>query len=287
MICSREYLQYAKKRKINNYIMLSVMILCTVVAILPLLSILGYIAIKGFPGLNLSFLVNLPAPVGEPGGGVGNAILGTVILVSMASVIGISVGVLTAIYLSEYNKEGIFASAVRFVADMLLGIPSIVVGIFAYIVVVLPIKKFTAISGGFTLGIMMIPIIIRSTEEMLNLVPVSIREAALALGMRKWKVIISVVLPSAMKGIITSIMLGIARVAGETAPLLLTAFGNHFWNTSLLQPIAALPLQIFTYAISPFDEWHIKAWAGALLLIMMILSINITARLLTNRRGLS
>ncbi|MFZ5944913.1 MAG: phosphate ABC transporter permease PstA [Bacillota bacterium] len=282
-----QYTKRYKSRKIINYIMLASMLFCAFLALIPLFSILTHIGVSGIKTLNLQFLTNLPAPVGEPGGGMGNALVGTLILVSLAAIVGIPVGVLTAIYLSEYQQTGLFPSAVRFVADSLLGIPSIVVGIFAYLVIVLPMKSFSALAGGAALGIMLIPIVIRGTEGMLKMVPDSLREAGLALGMRKWRVIVSIVLPTAIKGIITTIMLGIARVAGETAPLLLTAFGNHFWSTKLDQPISALPLQIFTYAISPFEEWHKKAWAGSLLLIIMVLIFSIFARLATRGNKLN
>lgn len=278
-----QYIKHMRKRKTINSIMLLLMLLCAVIALVPLFSILTHIGASGIKGLNLSFITNLPAPVGEPGGGMGNGLVGTLILITIASAIGIPIGVLTAIYLSEYQQIGVFPSLVRFVADSLLGIPSIVIGIFAYIVIVIPMKSFSAMAGGIALGIMLIPIIIRGTEGMLRMVPDSYREAGLALGMRKWRVIISIVLPTAVRGIVTTIMLGIARIAGETAPLLLTAFGNHFWSTRLDQPIAALPLQIFNYAISPFEEWHQQAWSGSLLLIILVLFISIVSRMVTRQ----
>lgn len=276
--------QFAKRyavRRIFNHIMIIAMLLSTFLALIPLFSILTHIGFSGIRTLDINFITNLPAPVGEPGGGMGNALVGTLVLVSIAALIGIPVGVLTAIYLSEYQPMGFFPFTVRFVADSLLGIPSIVVGIFVYLIIVIPMKSFSAFAGGVALGIMLIPIIIRGTEGMLKMVPDSIREAGLALGMRKWRVIVNIVLPTAIKGIITTIILGIARVAGETAPLILTAFGNHFWSTELDQPISALPLQIFTYAISPFDEWHKQAWAGSLLLILLVLFLSIIARFVT------
>lgn len=279
-----QYNKHMIKRKATNYMMLTLMVLCAVIALIPLFSILTHIGASGIKGLNLSFITNLPAPVGEAGGGMGNGLLGTLILVSIASAIGIPLGVLTAVYLSEYQQVGIFASVVRFVADSLLGIPSIVVGIFAYIVIVIPMKSFSAFAGGAALGIMLIPIIIRGTEGMLRMVPDSYREAGLALGMRKWRVIVSIVLPTAIRGIVTTIMLGIARISGETAPLLITAFGNHYWSTSIDQPIAALPLQIFNYAISPFEEWHNQAWSGSLLLILLVLVISIASRVATRQK---
>lgn len=278
---------YAKRstnRKIINYIMIAAMFLSTMLVLVLLFSILTHIGISGIKTLDLQFITNLPAPVGEPNGGMGNALVGTLLLVFLAALIGIPVGVLTAIYLSEYQPTGFFSSTIRFVSDSLLGIPSVVVGIFVYLIIVIPMKSFSAFAGGVALGIMLIPIIIRGAEGMLQIVPASVREAGLALGMRKWRVIVSIVLPTAVKGIITTIMLGIARVAGETAPLMLTAFGNHFWSVELNKPISALTLQIYTYAISPFDEWHNQAWAGSLLLIMFVLIFNIIARIVTRNK---
>lgn len=264
--------------------MRSVVIISTFLALFPLISIIGYIIFKGYGALNWDFFTKLPTPVGEPGGGVANAIAGTFILIGIASIVGIPVGIMSAVFLNEYSRKGIFSSVVRFVVDIMLGIPSIVIGIFAYLVFVRPFGGFSALSGGLALGVMMIPIVTRATEEILRLVPDSIREGAYALGISKAKTIVRIVIPYAMKGIVTGIMLGVARVAGETAPLLLTAFGNHFWNKKLTEPIASLPEQIFEYAKSPYDDWIQKAWGAALVLILIVLILNILARLLTRRR---
>ncbi|MCY9692210.1 phosphate ABC transporter permease PstA [Paenibacillus alginolyticus] len=273
-----------RKRKATNVVMLCIVILFTLLALIPLVSIVSYICYKGYGAINLDFFIKLPSAVGETGGGVGNAIVGTLILVAIASIVGIPIGIFSAIYLNEYQARGVFTSSVRFVVDVLLGIPSVVVGIFAYLVFVRPIGHFSAVSGGLSLALLMIPIVTRSTEEILRLVPNSIREASYALGIPKWKTIIRIVVPYATKGIVTGVMLGIARVAGETAPLLLTAFGNHFWNKSLNEPIASLPAQIYEYAKSPYEDWIQKAWGAAMVLIVLVLALNIIARLLTKSR---
>lgn len=271
-------------RKTKNMIMLCILVLFTVIVLIPLVSIVGYIVYKGYSAINWDFFVELPSPPGETGGGVGNAIVGTLILIAIASVVGLPIGILTAVYLNEYGKRGTFSTSVRFVIDVLLGIPSIVVGIFAFLAFVRPFGTFSALSGGVALGIMMIPIVARSTEEILKLVPDSIREGAYALGISKWRTIVSIVIPYAMKGIVTGVMLGVARVAGETAPLLLTAFGNLHWAKGLLEPIASLPAQIFEYAKSPYEDWIQKAWGAAMILIVLVLSLNILARVLTRGR---
>ena len=244
--------------------------------LLALFSILLHLVTKGITSLNWEFLTHLPKPVGEPGGGMANAIVGTLTLLAIAFVVGVPVGLGAGIYLSEYAGHR-FAEIVRFTTDVLNGIPSIVYGIFAYTIFVLPFKTFSALSGGVALGIMMIPMITRTTESFLRMVPQSLREAGLALGAHKWRVILEIVLPAALGGIVTGVMVSLARVAGETAPLLFTAFGNHYWSQSLMQPIAALPLQIFVYAISPFDDWHRQAWAGALSLITIVFVVNLLA----------
>lgn len=212
-----------------------------------------------------------------------NAIAGTVVLVALAAVIGIPIGVLGGTYLSEYRNTRLSQTA-RFTADVMNGIPSIVMGLFAYVLLVLPMRHFSALAGGVALGIMLIPTVMRTTEEIVRLVPQSVREASLALGIPQWKTMLRVVMPTAAAGIVTGVMVGLARVAGETAPLLFTAFGNRFWNRDLLQPIAALPLQIFAYAISPFDDWHRQAWAGALVLVALVLLVNVTARYAAGRQ---
>ena len=256
--------------------------LCTVIAVGILVIILGYIALQGLGAINLRFLVESPKPVGE-GGGIGNAILGTLVLLGLSSLIGLPFGIAVGVYLSEFGS-GRFGSIVRFLADTLTGIPSIVTGVFVYTIVVVPLKHFSALAGGIALALIMIPIIARTTEEMLKLVPHSLREGALALGAPQWKVTLGVVIPAAASGIATGAMLAIARVSGETAPLLFTAFGSRFFSYYLDQPIASLTVQIYNYAISPYDEWHAQAWAATLVLMALILSINIAVRFLTRKR---
>jgi phosphate transport system permease protein len=256
--------------------------LCTLVAVGALAIILSYIAMRGIGALNFRFLVETPRPVGE-GGGIGNAIAGSAVLLALACVGGIPVGIATGVYLSEIGK-GWFASVVRFLIDTLTGIPSIVTGVFVYAIVVLRMKHFSALSGGIALALIMIPIVARTTEEMIRLVPHSMREGALALGAPQWRVTLGVVLPAAASGIATGGMLAIARVSGETAPLLFTAFGSRFFPSGLNEPIASLTVQIYNYAISPYDEWHAQAWAATLVLMTLILVINITVRFLTRKR---
>jgi phosphate transport system permease protein len=253
-----------------------------VAALVPLAMILFYVLSHGAAALNWDFFTQIPKPVGEPGGGMANAIVGTLILIAIAGSIAVPVGVVAGIHLAEYGGTR-FASAVRFAADVLNGVPSIVIGIFAYGLVVLPVHRFSALAGGFALAIMMIPIVTRTTEELLKLVPPSLREGALALGATRTGAMFTVILPAALPGIVTGILLALARIAGETAPLLFTAFGNRFWSTSLTQPIGSLTVQIFTYAISPYEDWHRQAWAGAFVLVAMILILSILARLVTRR----
>jgi phosphate transport system permease protein len=256
--------------------------LCTFVAIGILLIILSYIAMRGIGALNLRFLVDTPRPVGE-GGGIGNAIVGSAVLLLLSCVVGIPLGIATGVYLSEYGG-GMFASVVRFLVDTLTGIPSIVTGVFVYAVVVLRMKHFSAMAGGIALALIMIPIVARTTEEMIRLVPHSLREGALALGAPQWRVTLGVIIPAAASGIATGAMLAIARVSGETAPLLFTAFGSRFFPRNLNEPIASLTVQIYNYAISPYDEWHAQAWAATLVLMTLILSINVLVRFLTRQR---
>ena len=255
---------------------------CTVVAVGILLLILSYIAWKGVGSLSFQFLTDSPRPVGE-GGGIGNAIQGSLVLLALSSAFGLPIGIAVGIYLSEIGR-GRFAGAVRFLVDTLTGIPSIVTGVFVYAIVVLPMKNFSAFSGGVALALIMVPIVARTTEEMLKLVPHSLREGALALGAPQWRVVLGVVVPAAASGIATGAMLAIARVSGETAPLLFTAFGSRFFSYELNQPIASLTVQIYNYAISPYDEWHAQAWAATLVLMTLILGINITVRILTRKR---
>jgi phosphate transport system permease protein len=253
-----------------------------IAALVPLALVLFFVISQGIQAVNLDFFTHLPRPVGEPGGGMANAIVGTLIVTGLASLMAVPIGVISGIYMSEYAGTR-FASLVRFAADTLNGVPSIVIGVFAYGVAVLPFKQFSALAGGFALGVMMIPIIARTTEELLLLVPGSMREGALALGATRARAIISVVLPAALPGIVTGVVLALARIAGETAPLLFTAFNNRFFTTKLNQPISTLTVQVFTYAISPYDDWHRQAWAGALVLVTIVLVCSLLARFATRR----
>ena len=253
-----------------------------VLVIAPLLAVFGYLLIKGAGSINLDFLTHTPRPVGEAGGGMANAIVGSLMILAIASAVGIPLGIGAGIYVSEYGK-GRYSNYVRFTADVLNGVPSIVMGIAAYALVVLPQGHFSAISGGVALGIMMIPTIARTTEEMLLMVPHAIREAAYGLGIPQWRSIVSIALRTARAGVITGVMLAFARVAGETAPLIFTALGNQFWNLNPNQPTAALPLQIYVYALSPFDDWHRQAWAGALILIVLIVVAVSVVRFATRK----
>jgi phosphate transport system permease protein len=263
--------------------MIGLTYLSAVLATLPLLLILWHLLKKGASSLSLAFFTNMPQPVGEAGGGMANAIVGTLTLIGIACAIGLPIGIGAGIYLSEKRITPI-AHSVRFLSDVLNGLPSIVMGIFAWELLVRPAGHFSALAGGAALGAMMIPLVTRTTEEMLRVVPTSLREAALALGYPRWRTSISIVLRTALAGIATGALVAVARIAGETAPLLFTAFGNQFWSTALREPIAALPLQIFAYAISPYDEWHAQAWAGALVLISMVLVISLAARFVTRSR---
>jgi len=255
-----------------------------VIVIAPLGFVFFYLIEKGASSVNWSFFTELPKPVGVVGGGMANAIVGSGELLALAALIGVPVGVFGGVYLAEYGSA-CGNAMLRFVADVLNGVPSILWGVVVYGLVVLRFKSFSAYAGGLALGLLMIPLIMRTTEEVLLLVPNGYREAALALGISRWKTIFHIVMRTASKGIVTGILLALARVAGETAPLLFTAFGNRFWNHSLREPIAALPLQIFTYAISPYDDWHRQAWAGALVLVLMIFVINLLVRFLTRGRA--
>ena len=270
-------------RRWKNRAMTGITFLCTLVVLTPLFLILAFLASTGLSALNWDFFTKLPGAAGEPGGGMANAIAGTLVLIAMAGVIGIPIGVLGGTFLSEYPNTRL-SHATRFAADVMNGVPSIVMGLFAYVLIVLPLRHFSALSGGVALGIMLIPTVMRTTEEIVRLVPQSVREASLALGIPTWKTTLRVVLPTAAAGIVTGIMVGLARIAGETAPLLFTAFGNRFWNWDIRQPIAAMPLQIFSYAISPFDDWHRQAWAGALVLVTIVLIVNVASRYAAGRQ---
>lgn len=272
----------ARRRGISA-IMVTLTYVAAVLATLPLLLIILHVVKLGAGAISVDLFTKMPRPVGEGGGGLANAIVGTLILIGIAAGIGVPVGVGAGLYLADH-KGARLANTVRFLCDVLNGIPSIVLGIFAWQLLVRPIGHFSALSGGVALAAMMIPLVSRTTEEMIRVVPNSLREAALALGYQRWRTSLSVILKTAMPGIVTGALVATARVAGETAPLLFTAFGNQFWSTALGQPIAALPLQIFTYAISPYDEWHSLAWAGALVLIGIVLLISIAARFATRPR---
>lgn len=263
--------------------MIGLTYMAAILATLPLVLILFHLLKAGASSLSFAFFTSMPKPVGETGGGMANAIVGTLVLLGIASVIGLPIGIGAGLYLAEKRITPL-AHAVRFLADVLNGLPSIVMGIFAWEVLVRPAGHFSALAGGVALGAMMIPLVTRTTEEMLLVVPNSLREAALALGYPRWRTSISVILRTALAGIATGALVAVARVAGETAPLLFTAFGNQFWSTSVREPIAALPIQIFTYAISAYDEWHRLAWAGALVLISIVLIISIAARFATRSR---
>lgn len=273
-------------RKIKSALASGIAFVSAVLVITPLGLVFFYLLINGVGSVNWDFFTKLPAPVGVVGGGMVNAIVGSLELLALAGVIGVPVGVLGGVYLAEYGSARI-NSVLRFLADVLNGVPSITWGVVVYGLVVLRFKGFSAYAGGLALALIMIPLILRTTEEVILLVPNGYREAALALGVSRWKTIVHIVMKTASKGIITGILLALARIGGETAPLLFTAFGNRFWNHSLSQPIAALPLQIFTYAISPYDDWHRQAWAGALVLVTGVFCVNVLVRILTRGRAAS
>ncbi|HWT87593.1 MAG TPA: phosphate ABC transporter permease PstA [Candidatus Angelobacter sp.] len=264
--------------------MLTVTGVCAAVAVSVLFFILGYLVYHGGSSINWNFFTKLPVPVGEIGGGMANAIVGSAKLLLLASLLGVPIGFFGGIYLAEFSNSSI-AFVVRYAADLLNGVPSIVIGIFAYALVVLPFTHFSTLAGAFALGVMMIPITLRSTEEFLHAVPRALREGSMALGASRWRTIMSVVVPAAYRGIMTAILLALARVAGETAPLLFTAFGNRYWSPGVSQPTASLPVMIFTYAISPYDDWHRQAWAAGLVLLALILIVNIFARAIVSRGG--
>ena len=269
-------------RKFVSNIMMTMTGLCALISVSVLFFILGYLVYNGGTSINWAFFTQLPKPVGEIGGGMANAIVGSGKLLFAASLFGVPVGFLGGVYLAEFSGSFV-ASVVRYAADLLNGVPSIVIGIFAYAMVVLPFKHFSTFAGAFALGLMMIPITLRSTEEFLKNVPNNLREGAMALGASKSKTIRTVIIPAAYRGILTAILLALARVAGETAPLLFTAFGNRFWNNSWSQPTASLPVMIYTYAVSPYEDWHRQAWAAGLVLLGLILIINIVARTILAR----
>ncbi len=272
-----------RRRRIRSAIMVGLMYAAALIAILPLIFIIIHLVRLGGSSINVAFFTKMPKPPGEPGGGMANAIVGTLIIIGLASAVGLPVGIGAGLYLAE--KQATFlATTVRYLADVLNGLPSIVMGIFAWELLVRPMNHFSALAGGVALGAMMIPMVTRTTEEMVRLVPISLREAALALGYSRWRTSLSIVLRTALGGIVTGALVAMARIAGETAPLLFTTLGNAFWSTSLKAPIAALPLQIFTYAITPYDNWIAQAWAGALVLVAIVFVISLAARVATRRR---
>jgi phosphate transport system permease protein len=277
---SNAYSRRTGWRKAKSDVMMGVAVLATVITLLPLFIILAYLVAKGASSLNLAFFTHMPAPVGEKGGGMANAIVGTLELIGLASLMGVPVGIGSGLYLAAHHGSR-FASAARFGADVMMGVPSIVVGIFAYAVVVRPMGGFSTLAGAVALAVIMIPLVTRTTEEMLLLVPHELREAALALGVPGWRTTLWVVARTAASGIATGAILAIARIAGETAPLLFTAFGNRFWATSLTSPIASLTVQVYTYAISPFPDWQRQAWAGALVLTTIVLALELGVRWMT------
>src|SRR5579872_1245885 len=276
-------MSYDRYRKFYNTAAFAVTALCAGLTLTVLFFVLGYVTVHGISSLNWDFFTKLPTPVGETGGGMANAIVGTIKLVCLASAVGLPIGILGGIYLAEYGRGSTIGFLVRYAADIINGVPSIVMGIFAYTIVVLPMRHFSALAGGVALGIMLIPIAVRSTEEFLKLVPRAVRESALALGLPQWKVIARVVIPTAFRGLLTGVLLNLSRVSGETAPLLFTAFGNRYWSQGWMNPISSLPVMIFTYAVSPYEDWHRQAWAAALVLMLLVLATNIGARLIMRR----
>jgi phosphate transport system permease protein len=275
-------MSYRARRKIYSRIAETLCGVAVLLALLPLAMILFYVIREGIGSLNIAFFTQMPKPVGESGGGMANAIVGTLILIGLAAAFGVPIGCICGIHLAEYPDTK-FSSIVRFAADVLNGVPSIVVGIFAYGLVVLPVKRFSALAGGVALGLLMIPIVVRTTEELLRLVPPGLREGALALGATRARAVRTVILPAALPGILTGILVALARVAGETAPLLFTALNNRFFSTNVTQPMASLTVQVYTYAQSAYDDWHRQAWAGAFLLVMIILVLSIISRLAVRR----
>jgi phosphate transport system permease protein len=272
------------RRKALSSLFVAFCAAAVLLALIPLAMILFFVVSQGVRSLDLAFFTHMPTPVGEAGGGMANSIVGTLILTGLGSLMAIPIGILSGVYMAEYAGSR-FASLIRFAADTLNGVPSIVIGVFAYGVAVLPFKQFSALAGGLALGIMMIPIIARTTEELLLLVPGTMREGALALGATRARAVFTVVLPAAAPGIVTGVVLALARIAGETAPLLFTSFNNRFFTTSVTQPISSLTVQVFTYAISPYEDWHRQAWAGALVLVGIVLVCSLLARFATRRIG--
>jgi phosphate transport system permease protein len=271
-----------RRRKITNVVMIALITLALLLTLLPLVAVFAYIGVNGVPGIRATLFTSLPRPVDIGAGGMAQSWLGSLIIVLIASVLGVAIGLAGGVYLAEYGR-GRLALAVRFFADVLSGVPSITVGLFVYVLIVVPLHSFSALAGAVALGIIMLPLVVRTTEEMLRLVPASLREAGIALGVPYWRVVLRVLLPAAAGGIVTGSLLAVARIAGETAPLLFTAFGNEFWQRSLLRPIDAVPLRIYKYAIGPYDVWHSLAQAAAFVLILVILILSIGARYFAGR----
>lgn len=281
----KESIGHFRARKIKNKVFIFILYLSALLALLPLFLILQYLMGKGYQALNWDFFTQGPVPVGQSGGGMKHAIIGTFYMVGLGALISVPLGTLCGIYLAEYN-QGLIPRFLRFAIDMLTGVPSIIIGIFAYILIVAPMQSFSALAGGFALSIIILPIVTRSTEEILKLIPTHIREAALALGLPRWRVVFQVIVRGNLRSLITGVMLAISRAAGETAPLLFTAFGNMYVNYQLTEPMASLPVQIYTYAISPFDQWQEQAWAAAFVLILIVLGINLLSRTLINQKNI-
>jgi phosphate transport system permease protein len=271
------------RRKVKNHLMIFMIGVFTLIAVLPLLSILWYVVREGWPALSWDFFTQLPKPVGEVGGGVGNAMLGSLVMVTLASIFGIPIGIISGVYLSEFGR-GKIAGLLGFSCDLLISVPSIIVGLFAYTFVVVPMGTFSAYAGAFSLLLIQIPMVARTTEELLKLVPQHLREAGLALGIPRWKVILKVVLRGSLAGLFTGVILTVARIAGETAPILFSAMNNRYWAQGLDQPTASLPVLIYTYAISPYEDWHTQAWGAALILVSFVLILNLVTRAVLGRR---
>ncbi len=274
-----------KWRKLRNYLFLVSLSVAAATCLAPLIAVVSFMLQKGATSLNWDFFTQLPVPVGETGGGMVHAIWGTIYMVALGSLFAVPMGIVGGIYLSEYGKGGI-SRALRTAADVMTGVPSIIIGIFAYLLLVIPFKTFSALSGAFALALIILPVVIRSSEEILKLVPQHIREAALALGLPRWKVILFIIVRGNLNGLLTGVMLAVARASGETAPLLFTAFGNMYLSAQPLEPMASLPVQIYTYAISPFEDWQRQSWAGAFVLILLVVSVNLGARAILNPRAL-
>lgn len=285
ILSSKANFRLLRRRRLKDRLMTGVIMLFSLIAIIPLFMIFYHIVVNGISAINFDFFTQLPVPLGEIGGGMGNCILGSLILISIASLGAVPIGVFGGIYLSEYKHERT-ANLFRWVIDLMMSMPSIVIGLFVYTSIVVPSKSFSAVAGGIALGLLMLPIVAKTTEEVLKLTPLHVREAGLALGLSRWRVILFIVLRGRKSAVITGIVLALGRIAGETAPLLVTAFGNRNWPTSLMQPTPSLPVQIYNYAISPYENWHRQAWAGALTLVVLIFFINIFTRVVFTRNDL-